>query len=152
MTRVADVVDKFLDGVLAEAAVPASVRVESMGAFLPRPPGYTAPLVELTQRLAVGAIYARHVPRYLDLVLFERVLHSRDVTPLAMRRLGLPSDGAVARAARLVVIFLHGQACIPNVIVDALRERDQEAAGPTATDDHIMPGDPALSPGTDGKS
>lgn len=135
MTRVSDTVDKFVDGILSEVGAPPSVRVDSLGAFLPRPPDYTAPLIELTQRLATGAVYARHLPRYLDLVLFERVLRQRDVAPRAMRRLGLPSEVAVARAARLVVSFLYGQANIPVMMVEALRDRGQEAEAAAASDD-----------------
>jgi hypothetical protein len=132
MARMADVVDKFIDGILTEASVPASVRVNAMGAFTPQPPDYTEQLIELTRRLATGAIYARHVPRYLDLVLFERILHKRDVVPHAIPRLGLSSLESVERAARLILHFLQGYAYLPSTVVAALQE--QPIATGTASD------------------
>lgn len=122
MTRVADMVDKFIGAFLAQVNAPPSVQVDALGAFLPRPPDYAAPLIELTQRLANGAIYARHVPRFLDIVLFERFLRERPIPSLAVRRLGLPSEEGVARAARLVVSFLSGQANLPSIIGEGLAE------------------------------
>jgi len=121
MTRVADTVDKFIIGVLSQIQAPPSLQVDALGAFLPTPPRYSEPFIELTQRLANGVVYARQVPRFLDLVLFERVVRQRDVPPLVFRRLGLPSATGVARAARLIVSFLRGQANLPEMIGDALQ-------------------------------
>lgn len=132
MTRVADTVDKFIIGILSQMQAPPSVQVDALGAFLPRPPRYTGPFIELTQRLANGAVYARQMPRFLDIVLFERVVRQRDVTPFVFRRLGLPSDTGVARAARLVVSFLRGQANLPEMIVDALTDAPPNGRSATA--------------------
>lgn len=160
MHRISKEIDKFINGVLAEANVPQSVRVQSLGAFLPSPPQYTDPLVEVTRRLAVGAPHARHVPRYLDLVLFERVLREREVSDVAIQRLGLSDPGLVARAARLIAAYLRGQADLIPLLSDAITRpsvttspqtspTDEEKASQpvraeiaVATADHREPPDP----------
>jgi hypothetical protein len=89
MMRVSDMVDKFLSGVLGPSGVPRSVVVDAMGAFVPKPPSYAESLIEVVRRLALGSANARHIPRFLDLVIFERVLRGRDPDTKAVSRLGL---------------------------------------------------------------
>lgn len=120
MEEVSDHVDKFIVGVLTELNAPPDTIKKSQGAFMPTPPNYFEPFVETVQRLADGAVHARHVPRYLDIILFERVLYERPVEAKAINRLAISDVNAVGRLARLLGSFLTGQANLPTDFMNAL--------------------------------
>lgn len=131
MRRLALDIDKYLGGVLATAGAPSSVRVSAMGAFQPKPPDYTESLIELCSRLAATPAASRELPRQLDLLVFERLVHRRHLPANAVARIGLAADSA-ARLVRLVAAFLRSQAGTPDVLDRALTtavENGEETRG-----------------------
>lgn len=112
--------DEYLSGVLKQVGVPAATIVSSLGAFEPTPPAYASSVVELVRRLAAGAAYARHLPRWADFMCFERVLRGRNPSDAVVGRLGCADIDRVSHAGRLVATFLRGQAGLPELLANAL--------------------------------
>jgi hypothetical protein len=131
MRRLSDAVDKYVGGLLATVDAPAAVRAEAVGAFQPRPPDFTDPLVELIGRLAVIPSVTRRLGRQVDLVVFERVVHRREPPQRALLRLGI--DEAAGRAMRQMAAFLRGQAGLPDGLARALTNDVLDAQGLPAT-------------------
>lgn len=119
MRELSAAVDRYIAGVLAQAGVSRTVALEAMGAFAPTPPPYTEPFSELSRRLVARVDVLRQLPRYMDLVLYERVVWRREPAPLVIERLDLPDVAAMGRASRLVAAFLVGQAGLPPWIGQA---------------------------------
>lgn len=109
--KLSDRFDEYLGKVLASLDAPAEIRVSAMGAFLPLPPSYAEPLLELVSRLAVDAATTARLPRQVDTVLFERLVRRRDLSPALARRLGISHN--TERLTRLVAAFLRGQFALP---------------------------------------
>ncbi|MFE9069218.1 hypothetical protein [Streptomyces violaceusniger] len=107
MRKLSDSVDKFVGGILAAAKVSPEIRTEAIGAFLPEPPDYADSLAELCWRFKSDAPVARALPRQMDLLVFERLVHQRDLTGPAVSRMGLDRESS-ARMRRLVAAFLRG--------------------------------------------
>lgn len=120
MRRLSDAIDKYLAGVLATLNAPADVRADAVGAFQPRPPDFTDPLVELIGRLAGAPSLTRRLGRQVDLVMFERVVHRRELPQRALSRLGI--DEPAGRAMRQMAAFLRGQAGLPDELARALTD------------------------------
>jgi hypothetical protein len=120
MRRLSDAIDKYLAGVLATVNAPADVRADAVGAFQPRPPDFTDPLVELIGRLSAAPSTTRRLGRQVDLVMFERVVHRREPPRRALSRLGIGEPAG--RAMRQIAAFLRGQAGLPDELARALTD------------------------------
>lgn len=120
MRRLSDAIDKYLAGVLATVNAPADVRADAVGAFQPRPPDFTDPLVELIGRLSAAPSLTRQLGRQVDLVMFERVVHRREPPHRAVSRLGIGEPAG--RAMRQIAAFLRGQAGLPDELARALTD------------------------------
>ncbi|WP_369033241.1 hypothetical protein [Streptomyces adonidis] len=107
MRKLSDSIDKFVGGILAAAKVAPEIRTETIGAFLPEPPDYADSLAELCWRFKSDAPVARVLPRQMDLLVFERLVHQRDLSGPAASRMGMGRESA-ARMRRLVAAFLRG--------------------------------------------
>lgn len=130
MRKISDSVDKFVAGVLSAAGVAPEIRTGVIGAFLPEPPEYASPLAEMCWRLKSDAPVARALPRQVDLVIFERLVHQRDLSPQVTSRMGIDRPGA-ERLRRLVAAFLRG--C--NATFDELEKCLTEPIGKGAETD-----------------
>lgn len=107
MRKLSDSVDKYVAGLLAAADAPTDLRTQAIGAFLPEAPDYAEPFAELCWRLKSDAPAARVLPRQLDFIVFERLVHQRNPEPTATGRLGLTRNGST-RFVRLVSGFIRG--------------------------------------------
>ncbi|MFB7760543.1 hypothetical protein [Streptomyces xiamenensis] len=107
MRKLSDSIDKFVGGILAASNVAPEIRTEAIGAFLPEPPDYAESLAELCWRFKSDAPVARALPRQMDLLIFERLVHRRDLSGPPVSRMGLDRESA-ARMRRLVAAFLRG--------------------------------------------
>ncbi|WP_129845348.1 DNA-binding response regulator [Streptomyces albidoflavus] len=107
MRKLSDSIDKFVGGILAASKVAPEIRTEAIGAFLPEPPDYADSLAELCWRFKSDAPVARALPRQMDLLIFERLVHRRDLNGPSVSRMGL-DRGSAARMRRLVAAFLRG--------------------------------------------
>ncbi|MDX3075763.1 hypothetical protein [Streptomyces sp. MI02-7b] len=121
MRKLSDSIDKFVAGILAAAKVSPEIRTDAIGAFLPEPPDYADSLAEICWRLKSDAPVARALPRQMDLLLFERLVHQRDLSSAAVTRMGLERAGS-ARMRRLVAAFLRGSDASFDALEDALTD------------------------------
>lgn len=125
--------DNYLTGVLSQLGASKSAIVQALGAFEPRAPDYAPAVAELARRLAAGASHTRHLPRWADLMTFERVLREQEPAIALVGRLGLGDPPKVAHAGRLVATFLKTQGSLPNTFVMALGRE------PTADPEGVRP-------------
>jgi hypothetical protein len=107
MRRISESVDRYVAGILKTTGVPADVRTEAMGAFLPQPPDYAEPLAETAWRIGRTPLQARSLPRQIDFLLHERIANRREPRDSAVRRLGLTRHDAI-RLRALTAAFLRG--------------------------------------------
>lgn len=112
--NLSDRFDEYLGKILTSVDAPAEIRATAMGAFLPIPPDYTEPLIELVSRLASNADSVALLPRQMDAVLFERLVRRRDLAPEIQRRLRVTRN--TERLVRLVAAFLRGQLALPEPV------------------------------------
>ena len=119
MRRISDSIDKYVNGVLSAANVPADIRTNAIGAFLPEPPDWAEPLAEVTWRMGRSAIQARSLPRQIDLLVHERITRDREVAERTASRIGLERHDT-ARLRNLLAAFLRGCEACPDVVNDAL--------------------------------
>jgi hypothetical protein len=119
MRKISADVDKYVAGVLSAANAPASLRMEVMGAMHPTAPEWTEQFVDLLKRLALSRAAARHLPRQLDALAYERIVWRRNLKPETVQRLEL-DDPAAGRLVRLVAAFLRSQAGHVDVVDRAL--------------------------------
>lgn len=140
MRQLSEAIDRYLVGVLSRANAPRSLVVESMGAFSPTPPAYADALAETARRLSVRVDVARALPRYMDLVIHERLVRGRHVDPQLVRELDGADPVLLARAARLIGVFLVGQAGLPDAVLELFAAeqplpatREQSHADPAAS-------------------
>lgn len=124
MRKLSESVDRFIPTALVEAKALAHLQVEAMGAFLPQPPDYADP-AELTSRLAELPAIAL-LPRHLDVVVHEGLVHQRRADQAALDRLAGSAHPDLARARRLIAAFLRGHASLPDSV-------DHELIAETAT-------------------
>lgn len=120
MRAIARSFDEYLSGVLSELGAPKTAIMQALGAFEPTPPDYAPAVAELGRRLAAGAAHARHLPRWADLMMFERVQREQEPNQAVVGRLGVGDASKVAHAARLVGTFLKTQGHLPATFVSAL--------------------------------
>lgn len=145
MRRISDSIDKYVNGVLSTANVPADVRTSAIGAFLPEPPDWAEPLAEVAWRMGRSAIQARSLPRQIDLLVHERVARKREVAERPAARIGLERQ-ETARLRNLLAAFLRGCDACPDVINDALTSAVPLRAA--AKDEQAAPSQLALYPDT----
>ncbi len=122
MRQLSEAVDRYVAGMLRQAGASESAIVDSVGAFMPGPPEYAEALAETARRLTLRADVARVLPRYVDLVVHERLVRQREPTRALAARLGGLDLDFTARAARLVAVFLTGQADLPQLVASAVGE------------------------------
>jgi hypothetical protein len=142
MRRLSDSIDKYLNGVLSAANVPADIRTSAIGAFLPEPPDWAEPLAEVAWRMSRSAIQARSLPRQIDLLVHERVARAREVPDHAAQRAGLERQDT-ARLRNLLAAFLRGCDASPDVVNDALTSAVPRAV-PAREDQVVQPGPEAV--------
>ncbi len=118
--------DRYLAGVLRDVGAPESAIEPALGAFEPKPPDYAPQVAEVAAQLAADSIHARHLPRWADLMCYERVLRHQEPEGLVVARLATPDIVRVAQAGRLVAGFLKEHAGLPEPLVSALGEGPQE--------------------------
>lgn len=131
MRKIAERVDDYVAKLLGSIDAPADVRTSAMGAFLPVPPEYTEPILELISRLASEANLTSQLPRQMDALIFERLVRRRDIAPELTARLGLSDD--TERLIRLIAAFLRGQFNVPSAV-------DKVLTTPIAVPDPVPPG------------
>lgn len=115
--RLSAAIDRYVGTTLRRAGVPDHVVVSSIGALDPEPVPYLEPLVETLRRLALDPTASRHLPRFADLVVYERLVREREPLPHAIEAVGLRTDAGM-RLLRLLLTFLGGQAGLPRDVVD----------------------------------
>lgn len=116
--KFAERVDVFIGRILSGLDAPPEVITSTIGAFEPVPPEYTEPLLELISRLASNASVTAKLPRQMDAVVFERLVHRRVVGTPALDRLAIDPDSE--RLIRLIGAFLRGQFALPEPVSKAL--------------------------------
>lgn len=109
-------VDRVLVNTLRNIGVDAGHAVELTGFFEPKPPGYTEPLAEVIERLALNPSAAALVPGLAD-VRYSAFLGAD----------GSPEQGAhlleqASRLLRLIATFFEGQIRVPQPLLVPLRE------------------------------
>lgn len=127
--------DEYLAKILTSIDAPPDILTTAMGAFMPVPPDYSAPLLELISRMADDAATTALLPRQLDAVLFERLVRRRDLSPELSRRLHLSSR--TQRLVKLIAAFLRGQFTLPGPVDKVLTTSLQ--AGPNASNVDAQP-------------
>ena len=111
MRNLSDRIDQYIGKLLAATDASFDVKTSAMGAFLPTPPSYLEPLLELIVRLGVSASQTAELPRQIDAVVFERLVRRRNISAVVRDRLKLDSNAE--RLIRLVGSFLRGQIEVP---------------------------------------
>jgi len=148
--NLSDRLDEFVGKILTSVNAPDDIRASAIGAFLPVPPDYTEPLLELVSRLATEAALTARLPWQLDAVLFERLVRRRELSSDLKRRLGLTEN--TERLARLVAAFLRGQFTLPGPVDKVLTtpltgDMDHRNGQTSLFDAHQEAGDTSHAPG-----
>lgn len=120
MRYLAGAIDKYLAQTLGHLKAPPDVQAAAMGAFVPVPPLWAESLLDLIERLASEPLVARALPRHVDLLLHERLVHRRDVTARQVIRVSEGQEANLDRMRRLVAAFLRAHARAPEVVDRAL--------------------------------
>lgn len=119
MAALATSFDRYLARVVREAGGDNVLIAEALGAFHPTPPDWAEQLRELVSRLLsvrnLGAL-----PRYMDLVIHERLVHRRHVNPDSLRALQLPEGDDLSPERRLIAAFLRSCVDLPEPVQRAL--------------------------------
>lgn len=113
-------IDKYTAGLLGRLNAPAQVHAEAMGTFLPTPPDWTESLLELIERLASNPLAARELPRHVDLVVHERLVHRRHVDQQVLDKVDRAASGELDKMRRQLTAFLRGNARLPDAVDKAL--------------------------------
>lgn len=115
----ADAFDKYLAHVLGELKAPATVSVETMGAFHPTPPAWADGFIELIARLDTFQGLAE-APRQTDLVITERLVRRRHASHAALAAVSTREPEDFARVRRQIAAFLRGAVDLPEAVDKAL--------------------------------
>jgi hypothetical protein len=119
MRALADSFDRYLGQALKEAGAKNTLLVESMGAFHPSPPYWWEPFMELVERLSTSSCLV-DLPRHTDLVMHERLVKRRHVSPEALGRVSRASQESLARDRRQLAAFLRACVKLPDAVSRAL--------------------------------
>jgi len=115
----ADAFDKYLAHILGEFKAPATMSVETMGAFHPTPPEWADGLIELITRLeAFGGL--AELPRQTDLVITERLVRRRHESKEVLAAVSKRDPEEFARMRRQIGAFLRGAVELPEAVDKAL--------------------------------
>ena len=115
----ADAFDKYLAHILGELRAPATMSVETMGAFHPTPPEWAVGLIELITRLEAFDGLAE-LPRQADLVITERLVRRRHESKDVLAAVCNRDPEEFARMRRQIAAFLRGAAELPDAVDKAL--------------------------------
>lgn len=115
----ADAFDKYLAHILGELKAPATMSVETMGAFHPTPPAWGDGIIELITRLEPFAGLAE-LPRQTDLVISERLVRRRLERDDALAAVSERDPEHFARVRRQIAAFLRGAVELPEAVDKAL--------------------------------
>ncbi len=137
MRKLSDRVDEYVAKLLASVEAPADVRTSAMGAFAPSPPEYAEPLIELLRRLAERADVTAGLPRAMDALIFERLVHRREIATRLTQR--LPMNRRTTKSIRLIGAFLRGLFELPEEVSRALM-----TPLPSDRIDEVGPAQPSL--------
>lgn len=111
--------DKYLAKILGELKAPATMHVETMGAFHPTPPEWADGLIELLARLeALPGL--DELPRQTDLVLAERLVRRRHASAEALAAVSSRDPEEFAKMRRQIAAFLRGALELPEAVDKAL--------------------------------
>lgn len=106
--------DEYLAKILHSVNAPPEVLTSAVGAFLPVPPNYAEPLLELIARLGGDAESTAAMPRQLDALLFERLVRRRNLSGDLHSALHLSLR--TERQVKLIGAFLRGQFALPEAV------------------------------------
>jgi hypothetical protein len=120
MRVLSDAVDKYVAGLLGRLKAPVELQVETIGTFLPTVPDWADGLLELVERLAADPATTRDLPRHVDLVVHERLVHRRHVDPVVLGRVDRGQSAELDKLRRQVTAFLRGNARLPEAVDKAL--------------------------------
>lgn len=115
----ANAFDKYLAHILGELRAPATMSVETMGAFHPTPPEWSTALIELLDRLEAfpGLV---DLPRHTDLTIVERLVRRRHVSAEAYNAVSSRQPDGFARVRRQIAAFLRGVVDLPEAVDKAI--------------------------------
>lgn len=119
MRALAEAFDRYLAHVLAELKAPATVQVETTGAFHPSPPDWAESFMELLGRLESFS-QLRELPRQTDLVITERLVRRRHASQEALVAVSSTDPEEFARERRLIAAFLRGCIEVPDAVDKAM--------------------------------
>lgn len=120
MKVVSDAADKYIAGLLSNLRIPHDILTEAMGTFLPIEPEWTESLLALIERLAASPAITRELPRHVDLVAHERLVHRKHVDPTVLARIDRNIGGELDTMRRQVSAFLRGNTRLPEIVDKAL--------------------------------
>ncbi len=118
-------VDRFVTKALAREGVGAHRHAQWLGAFEPKPPAYTEPLIEVIERLARASDAAKDVSRLID-YRFSGAASDAETLPRLF-----PVKKETERLSRLVIRFLEGQCKLPPAAMALLEPKDASLGGRT---------------------
>ncbi len=116
----AEAADRYLAGLLGKLGARPEVQVEAMGFLVPTPPAWIDAFLELVERLAGDPVVAAQLPRHVDLVVHERLVHRRHVAPAVLRRVDGEHSQSLDGFRRQLTAFLRGNARLPEAVDKAL--------------------------------
>lgn len=111
--------DKYLAHILGELKAPATMSVETMGAFHPTPPEWADEIIELIARLEAFPGLAE-LPRQTDLVITERLVRRRHEGQVALAAVSVREPEQFAQMRRQIAAFLRGAVELPDAVDKAL--------------------------------
>ncbi|MFL4480522.1 DNA-binding response regulator [Paeniglutamicibacter sp. ORCA_105] len=111
--------DNYLARILGELRAPATMSVETMGAFNPTPPEWAEGLIELIARLEAHDGLTE-LPRHTDLVVSERLVRRRSEKIEALEAVSRRDPEEFARMRRQIAAFLRGAVDIPEEVNKAI--------------------------------
>lgn len=120
MRVLSNAVDKYVAGILGRLKAAPEIHTEAMGSFVPVPPDWSESLIELIERIAADPTLARNLPRHVDLVVHERLVHRRHVDPRVLDRVDQGCGEDLDRMRRQLTAFLRGNARLPEAVDRAL--------------------------------
>lgn len=116
----AEAADRYVAGLLGKLGARPEVHAEAMGFLVPSTPDWVDAFLELVERLAGDPVVAAQLPRHVDLVVHERLVHRRHVAPDVLKRVDGEHTQALDGFRRQLTAFLRGNARLPETVDKAL--------------------------------
>jgi hypothetical protein len=120
MRVIADAADRYVAGLLGRLGARPETQTEAMGFLVPTSPDWIDAFLELVERLAGDSAVAAQLPRHVDLVVHERLVHRRHVAPLVLKRVDGEHSQGLDGFRRQLTAFLRGNARLPEAVDKAL--------------------------------